>query len=103
MPNSLAAQRTNAKMLPGCKRDDAPAAVEDLLARCAAEADPVLDPLLDMRQFDMGEAVIGMHGAARGRRARAKPRCRSLGISFGGWEIHAPADARSMSATVTPR
>ena len=31
--------------------------IEDLFVRLAAEPDPVLDPLFDMRQLDMGEAV----------------------------------------------
>ena len=36
---------------------DAAAAIEDLLADVAAEADPVLDPLLMPDQFDVGERV----------------------------------------------
>jgi hypothetical protein len=74
VPKSLAAQRTKAKTLPG-RKEDAAAAVEHLFVRFAAEPDPVLDPLLDPGQLDMGEAVGGArrHGAA----ARAEPRCRS--------------------------
>jgi hypothetical protein len=75
VPKSLAAQRTKAKTLPGGRRD-APAAVEDLLVRLAAEPDPVLDLLLDPGQFDMGEMVgreRGRHGPPRTR----GPRCRS--------------------------
>ena len=36
---------------------DAPAAIEDLLGDVAAEADPVLDPLLEPDQLDVGERV----------------------------------------------
>src|SRR5918994_3879846 len=43
---------------------DAAAAVEDLLADVAAEADPVLDPLLMPDQFDVGERVPMRAGAA---------------------------------------
>jgi hypothetical protein len=44
----------------GCEAQDAPAAIQDLLADIVAEADPVLDPLLQPDQLDMREGVWRM-------------------------------------------
>ena len=98
VPKSFDAQRTNAKMLPGVKLDDAAAAIEDLLLGTPAEAQPVLDLLLDPGQFDMGEC----DGAPM--RWRHDTRRRRLVVVHEGSPGSAgnsrASRSRSMSATV---
>ena len=59
------------------EREDAPPPVDDGFRRQPTEANPVLDLLLDMDQFDMRQAGRREALTARGRRARGEPRCRS--------------------------
>ena len=56
VPKSLDGPAHEGEDAAGSEADDAPATVEDFLFDVVAEADPVLDPLLDPGQFDMGEA-----------------------------------------------
>ena len=60
----------------GAEADDAPVTAEDLLFDMLAEADPVLDLLLNPGQFDMGERVRPAEGAASlATRKRRRARC----------------------------
>ena len=49
----------------GAKRQDTPTAIENLFVGVRAEADPVLDLLLNPGQFDMGEIVLVACGRRR--------------------------------------
>src|SRR3546814_11436579 len=60
----------------GAEADDAATAIDDLVRRDAAEPDPVLDPLLDPRQFDAGHAIVGTRSVANGSRRYGHRRLR---------------------------
>jgi hypothetical protein len=98
VPKSLAAQRTKAKTLPGRRRRHGGGGRAPVRG-FAAEPDPVLDPLFDPGQLDMGEAVGCAIGAGRRTRRTALP---VMMVSFGRGNSRA-SRSRSMSATVTPR
>ena len=89
-------------MLPASKADDAPVTAEDLLFDMPAEADPVLDLLLNPGQFDMGQRVRSAEGVASlVSRKRRRAAVHQASPEFSG--NSRVKRSRSMSATVTPR
>ena len=64
VPKSLAAQRTKAKTRAGREADDAPPAIENRFLGDAAEADPVLDSLLEPGQLDTRQMHLSCSSVA---------------------------------------
>ena len=74
----------------GGKADDAATAVDDLVYGDAAEPDPVLEPLLYPRQFDVRHAIVGRLAVAHGGRRDGHRRLRAIAESARGIRSSCP-------------